>query len=81
MASHWFSPPVTVRTDKMGVRYNVTSVEGGAEELLKWTKRGPRWNKAVRIAMAVIADQIDAAEFRKAFEAAAKEEGRLLPPD
>jgi hypothetical protein len=30
---------------------NVNSVEGAAEQLVRWTKRGPKWNKAVRSAL------------------------------
>lgn len=76
----WFSPAVPVRTKRPGVRYNVTSVEGASEQLLEWTKRGPRWNKAVRVCIAAIAGEMAPEEARDAFRAAAKEEGMLLPP-
>ncbi|WP_352720573.1 DUF982 domain-containing protein [Mesorhizobium sp. M0306] len=47
---------------------------------MKWTKRGPCWDLAVRVCMAVIFDEMEPEEARKAFLAAAKEEGTLLPP-
>ncbi|MER9442280.1 DUF982 domain-containing protein [Mesorhizobium sp. M0340] len=46
---------------------------------MKWTKRGPGWDLAVRVCMAVIFDEMETEEARKAFLAAAKEEGTLLP--
>ncbi|WP_352902998.1 DUF982 domain-containing protein [Mesorhizobium sp. M1340] len=46
---------------------------------MKWTKRGPCWDLAVSVCMAVIFDEMEAEEARKAFLAAAKEEGRLFP--
>jgi hypothetical protein len=59
----------------------VTSAEAASEELLAWTKRGPKWKWAVRVCMAVIADQMKPEEARKAFLAAAEEEGKMfLPP-
>ncbi|MER8719857.1 DUF982 domain-containing protein [Mesorhizobium sp. M0999] len=57
--------------------HNVTSVEAASELLLQWTKRGPKWNLAVRVCMACLADQATSQEVRKAFRAAAKEEGYL----
>lgn len=64
-ARHWFNPPVTVRPSKPGVRANINSVEWAAEELLKWTKRGPKWNHAVRVCMAALADQATPQEVRR----------------
>ncbi|MER9586825.1 DUF982 domain-containing protein [Mesorhizobium sp. M0276] len=58
--------------------HHVNNVERAAEELLKWTKRGPKWNYAVRICMACLADQMPTQEARKAFESAANEEGMFL---
>ncbi|MER9665231.1 DUF982 domain-containing protein [Mesorhizobium sp. M0203] len=80
MSRHWFSPPVYVRTDQPGVRVGVSHVEGAAEELMKWTNRGPRWDLAVRICTAALADKVSPQLAGKAFLAAAKEEGTLLPP-
>ncbi|MGX5842881.1 DUF982 domain-containing protein [Mesorhizobium sp. ArgA1] len=77
MALHWFNPPVYVRTDRPGLRYGVNHVEGAAEELLKWTKRGPKWKQAVETCMAALADQATAQEVRNAFLAAAEEQGGL----
>ncbi|MER8639607.1 DUF982 domain-containing protein [Mesorhizobium sp. M0207] len=80
MSRHWFSPPVYVRTDHPGVRVAISRVEGAAEELMKWTNRGHRWNVAVRICTAALADKVSPQVAGKAFPAAAKEEGALLPP-
>ncbi|MER8406980.1 DUF982 domain-containing protein [Mesorhizobium sp. M1307] len=79
MGLHWFYPPVCVRGDRPGVRYGITHVEGASEHLLKWTKRGPRWNLAVRVCVAALADEVPPEEARKAFLAAAKEEKMFLP--
>ncbi|WJI66250.1 DUF982 domain-containing protein [Mesorhizobium sp. C416B] len=57
--------------------YNVSNVEAASDHLLQWTKRGPKWNLAVRVCMAALADQATAQEARRAFRAAAKEEGSL----
>ncbi|MES0157855.1 DUF982 domain-containing protein [Mesorhizobium sp. M0018] len=47
---------------------------------MKWTNRGHRWNVAVRICTAALADKVSPQVAGKAFPAAAKEEGALLPP-
>ncbi|MER9561008.1 DUF982 domain-containing protein [Mesorhizobium sp. M0571] len=78
MATHWFYPPVYVRTDRLGVTHRCNNVEGAAEELLKWTKMGPKWRKAVQVCIDAVADRATPEEARKAFEAAAKEEGVLF---
>ncbi|MER8509526.1 MULTISPECIES: DUF982 domain-containing protein [unclassified Mesorhizobium] len=80
MALHWFNPPVPVKTERPGIIHNVNNAETAGEELMKWTKRGPCWDLAVRVCMAVIFDEMEPEEARKAFLAAAKEEGTLLPP-
>lgn len=74
MATHWFSAPVAVRTERAGLTRNVNNVEAAGQELMKWTKRGPKWNQAVRVCIACIADEMEPEEARKAFLAAAKEE-------
>ncbi|SJM33279.1 DUF982 domain-containing protein [Mesorhizobium delmotii] len=51
--------------------------EGAAAELMKWTKRGPKWTKAVEACMACIEGEGTPEDVRKAFEIAAKEEGLL----
>ncbi|WP_352775797.1 DUF982 domain-containing protein [Mesorhizobium sp. M0571] len=81
MATHWFSPPVPVRTERAGMTRNVNNVEAAGQELMKWTKRGPKWNQAVRVCIACIADQMEPEEARKAFLAAAEEEGMLRSSD
>ncbi|MER9624053.1 DUF982 domain-containing protein [Mesorhizobium sp. M0222] len=57
--------------------HNVSNVEAASEQLLQWTKRGPKWNLAVRVSMACLADQATPQEVRKAFRAAAIEERKL----
>ncbi|MER8542283.1 DUF982 domain-containing protein [Mesorhizobium sp. M1334] len=74
MALHWFNPPIPVKTERPGIIRNVNNAEAAGEELMKWTKRGPWWDLAVRV------DEMEPEEARKAFLAAAKEEGTLLPP-
>ncbi|MER9923164.1 DUF982 domain-containing protein [Mesorhizobium sp. M0048] len=72
-------PSGPVKTERPGTLRNVNNAETAGEELLKWTKRGPCWDLAVSVCMAVIFDEMEAEEARKAFLAAAKEEGRLFP--
>ncbi|RWB57110.1 MAG: DUF982 domain-containing protein [Mesorhizobium sp.] len=43
----FFSSPVYVRTDRPGLRYRVDHVQKAAEQLRKWSKRCPRWHKAM----------------------------------
>lgn len=40
MATIWFSPPVFVKTELVGVSYACNNVRGAAEQLLKWPKKG-----------------------------------------
>ncbi|WP_353011738.1 DUF982 domain-containing protein [Mesorhizobium sp. M0977] len=80
MATHWFSPPVPVRTESAGMTRNVNNVEAAGQELMKWTKRGPKWNQAVRVWIACIADEMEPEEARKAFLAAAEEAKMLAAP-
>ncbi|TPL75272.1 DUF982 domain-containing protein [Mesorhizobium sp. B2-3-13] len=77
MALRWFSPAVPVTTGEMGSTYHCSNVEGAAAELLKWNKRGPHWEKAVRACMACLADQATPQEARRLFRLAAKEAGVL----
>ncbi|MGX7875106.1 DUF982 domain-containing protein [Mesorhizobium sp. ORM6] len=80
MALHWLNPPVSVRADRPGIRFGVSHVEGAAEQLLKWTNRGPKWKQAVETCMAAIGGNVPPQDARKAFEAAAKEEKMFLLP-
>jgi hypothetical protein len=73
----WFSPPVSVKTDRTGVTHHVNNVQGAAQELLKWKLKGPLWNRAVRVCIAAIAGEVPPEEARDAFRAAAVEEGVL----
>ncbi|TPJ52700.1 DUF982 domain-containing protein [Mesorhizobium sp. B2-6-4] len=79
MAPHWFSPPVPVSGKQAGMTYIISNVEAAAEHLLTWTKRGPKWNQAVRTCMNALVDQATPHEAREAFLAAAKEAGVLRP--
>ena len=81
MALHWFNPPVYVKTERIGIRFGVSHVQGAAEQLLKWNKRGPKWQQAVEACMAAMENELPSQEARKAFEAAAKESGMLLSAD
>ncbi|MER8672198.1 DUF982 domain-containing protein [Mesorhizobium sp. M1156] len=57
--------------------YGCNSVEGAAEELMNWTKMGPKWRKAVQAFIDAFEERVTPEEARNAFEAAAKEEGVL----
>ncbi|RUX98102.1 MULTISPECIES: DUF982 domain-containing protein [unclassified Mesorhizobium] len=79
---HAFLSPVHVRSDLPGSRQRIEHVEGAADELLKWAKRGPRWHKAMTLCSSALeGDPIDPQIIRKAFAAAAKEAQMLLPSD
>jgi Protein of unknown function (DUF982) len=74
----WFSPPVPVRTNHPGRRYEVSSVEVASEQVLQWQKRGPKCRKAIEICMETLGGRKTPQEARAAFEAAAREAGMLL---
>ncbi|MER9665232.1 DUF982 domain-containing protein [Mesorhizobium sp. M0203] len=74
----WFSPPVYVKTETKGFRYGVHHVEAAAEELILWTRRGPRWEEAMRVCVDAISGRVSPQQARDAFEEAAKEEGMLF---
>ncbi|MER8866955.1 DUF982 domain-containing protein [Mesorhizobium sp. M0751] len=67
-----------VRTEGSGSTRKVSNAEAAAEELLKWTNHGLQRKLAVHVCVAVIADEMEPEECRKAFLAAAKEEGLVL---
>jgi hypothetical protein len=75
----WFSPPVPVKAERAGLRYEVNSVEGAAGDLLKWPWGGHKWEMAVRACIAALAGEAPPNEVRAAFVAAADEAGMLLP--
>ncbi|ESZ01166.1 DUF982 domain-containing protein [Mesorhizobium sp. L48C026A00] len=81
MALHWFHPPVYVKTDRPGLRYGVSHVEGAAEELMAWDTKGPRWTKAVQSCVDAFEGRVSSQEVREAFEAAAKEASVYLLPE
>ena len=74
---HWFHPPVYIRTDRPWLTYVCTNVEGAAAQLMKWPKRGPKWKEAIDACTALIKGERTPDDVRKAFEAAAEEEGLL----
>ncbi|WP_411970950.1 DUF982 domain-containing protein [Mesorhizobium sp. BR1-1-2] len=76
MSLHWFNPPVSVRTGKPGFTYSCNNVEGAARELMGWNNRGPKWDLAVRACMSCLAGDMTPEDVRKAFIAAAEEEGQ-----
>lgn len=80
MALHWFSPPVYVTIAKVGERYAVFNVERAAEFLLSWRDQGmgPGWQFAVQACMATLKSEGGPEETRSAFEAAARECGKLF---
>lgn len=80
MATIWFSPPVFVKTELVGVSYACNNVRGASEQLLRWPKRGPKWHRASALCLAALeGEEVDPKEIRSAFEAAAKEAKMLLP--
>lgn len=81
IAPHLFSRSVSVSTEPPSETRSVDTAEAAVEELLNWIERGPKWNLAVRVCVAVIADKMEAEDARKAFLAAAEEEGVLRSSD
>ncbi|RWA98200.1 DUF982 domain-containing protein [Mesorhizobium sp.] len=82
MATIWFSPPVFVTTERVGVSYRCNNVRGAAEHLLKWTQRGPKWHRASALCLSALeGEDVDLKEIRRAFEAAAKEAKMLASPE
>ncbi|MER9133525.1 DUF982 domain-containing protein [Mesorhizobium sp. M0768] len=79
MAILWFLPPVYVKTEHDGFRYGVHSVQAAAEELVLWTKRGPKWQEAERVCADAMRRKVSPKQARDAFEEAAKEEGMIFP--
>ncbi|RWC38147.1 MAG: DUF982 domain-containing protein [Mesorhizobium sp.] len=80
MATLWFSPPVFVKTELVGVSYACNNVRGASEQLLKWNKRGPKWHRASALCLSALeGEEVDPKEIREAFEAAAKEAKKLIP--
>ncbi|MER8481671.1 DUF982 domain-containing protein [Mesorhizobium sp. M0145] len=81
MAPIWFVPPVFVKTET-GVRHGCDNAKEALEHLKMWTRRGPRWHKAVTLCLSALeGDSIDPHIIRKAFEAAAKEANVYLSPE
>ncbi|MGX5845013.1 DUF982 domain-containing protein [Mesorhizobium sp. ArgA1] len=78
MSRHEFSPSIAIRTSIPGVRHECSSVEDAADQLLQWTRHGPKWNKAVCVCLAAMAGELTPEDARIAFKAAAREEGLLV---
>ncbi|MGX8009648.1 DUF982 domain-containing protein [Mesorhizobium sp. ORM8.1] len=75
----WFHAPVTVKAPSQGdVRHDISHVQAAREQLLQWTKRGPKWYLAADACLGAIDGKVPPHEVRKAFVEAAKEEGMLL---
>ncbi|AZO48842.1 MAG: DUF982 domain-containing protein [Mesorhizobium sp.] len=82
LARRRFYSPVYVQAGRPDRRYEVNHVQEAAEQLVKWSKRGPGWHKAMILCLSALeGDPIDPQVIRKAFEAAAKEAGMLLRSD
>ncbi|ESX50214.1 hypothetical protein X762_09340 [Mesorhizobium sp. LSHC426A00] len=77
MALNWFTPAVPIR-EPLGLRYNVSSVEAAGAQLLRFTKRGAHWRRAVQVCVAFRKHRASAQEVQRLFWLAAKEEGVLL---
>lgn len=73
----WFSPAIPVKTTRIGMTRQVSSVEAAAEELLTWDKQGAAWRKAVQACVDAGEGRTTAEQARKAFLAAAKACGML----
>jgi hypothetical protein len=73
----WFSPPVYIKTNCIGMRAGINHVQRAAEQLLTWTKRGPKCKQAVEACVDAMEDD----RRPQAFEEAAIEEGMLLSSD
>ncbi|TIM23516.1 MAG: DUF982 domain-containing protein [Mesorhizobium sp.] len=79
MPFRWFNPPVYVKTDRPGVRLGVSRIDTAAEELLKWSNRGPKWRLAAEACLTAMDGKMPTENFRLLFENAAEEEDMLLP--
>ncbi|MGX5804820.1 DUF982 domain-containing protein [Bradyrhizobium sp. Arg314] len=64
--------------DGPGICLNVASVEAAAEELLKFTKKGRHWRRAVECCVAFGERHASVQDVRRTFRLAAKEEGVLM---
>ncbi|MER9791664.1 DUF982 domain-containing protein [Mesorhizobium sp. M0213] len=68
-----------VKTEHDGFRYGVHQVHAAVEELVLWTKRGPKWQAAERACVDTMSGKVSPQPARDAFEEAAKEESMLFP--
>ncbi|MDF3217285.1 DUF982 domain-containing protein [Mesorhizobium sp. M7A.F.Ca.CA.001.09.2.1] len=74
-----FNPPVYVKTDRPGFRLGISRIDTAAEELLKWSNRGPKWRLAAEACLTAMDGKMPTNDFRVLFEDAAEEEEMLLP--
>ncbi|ESZ28733.1 MULTISPECIES: DUF982 domain-containing protein [unclassified Mesorhizobium] len=79
MPHRWFNPPVYVKTDRPGFRLGISRIGTAAEELLKWSNRGPKWRSAAEACLSAMDGKMPIGDFRLLFEAAADQEEMLLP--
>ncbi|TPJ49633.1 DUF982 domain-containing protein [Mesorhizobium sp. B2-6-4] len=77
MGRRWFNPPIPITGENADVTYIVADVDAVADHLLQFTERGPKWNQAVRVCAAALADEASPQEVRRCFKLAAKEAGKL----
>lgn len=74
-----FNPPVPVKAASEGeARNSIKHVQAAREQLLQWTKRGPKWYLAADACLGAVEGKVKPNEVRKAFIEAAREEGMLL---
>ncbi|MBZ9889031.1 DUF982 domain-containing protein [Mesorhizobium sp. BR1-1-3] len=60
------------------VRHNISDVQAAREQLVQWTKRGPKWYLAAGACLASIDGKLPPHVARRAFIEAGIEEGTLL---
>src|SRR4051812_35496634 len=72
-------PPVTVKaTIECDVRHTISDVQAAREQLIQWTKRGPKWYLAAGASLASPDDKLPPHVARREFVEVAIEEGMLL---
>jgi hypothetical protein len=73
-----WSPPVPVRTGRVGLTYNVTDANAALEQLWTWDHKNRQVKKAVSVCSAFMEGLATTAEARNAFEDAARATGNLM---
>lgn len=77
----WFSPPVRVKTSRVGHILEVKSVETCIEQMRVWPKIGPKLRAAYPVCYGALEGSYTVEQAREAFIAAAKEAKVLLPSE